>query len=289
MTSRYLLMALMCCCGYAQTEFPFAFDAVSVKISGPRKPGPRFFSGCRGGPETKDPGLWTCDDVSLVTLLRIAYGVMAFQVDAPGSVRGGSFDIAARVQPGASREQFRVVVQGFLAERFHLTLHWETREIPVYDLIVGKGGPRLKESLNRDEEDTLAGALGAKVMVANPKLGEDGYPVLPPSFSGVETIEAPGGAGHARLQYLHRTMEDLADTLTARLDRPVVDKTGLTGFYDISLYWERHPVRGDPALVEVGPSLEAAVRTQLGLALVRGRSDFRIIVVDHVDSSPSEN
>ena len=289
MTRRYLPIALICCCGYAQTGFPFAFDAVSAKISRPRSPGTVPRVGCRGGPQTRDPGLWTCDNMPLLRLLQLAYDVRAFQVDLPGSVRGGFFDVVARVQPGASKEQFRVMVQGFLAERFHLTFHWETREMPVYDLIVGKGGPSVKESLNQDEEEAPAAAAGTEVKVPKAKLGEGGYPVLPPGFSGVETMITPDGSARARLQSLHKTMEDLAGILTVQLPRPVVNKTGLTGFFDISLYWEPDPGPGDPAALERGPSLEAAVREQLGLRLVAGKDDFRVLVVDHVDSSPSEN
>lgn len=182
------------------------------------------------------------------------------------------------------------MVQGFLAERFHLRLHWETKEMPVYDLIVGKGGAKVKESSNQDdEEETPAAASGAEVKVPKTKLGEDGYPVMPSGFSGVTMMITPDGAAHARLQFLHKTMEDLAGALTVRLDRPLVDKTGLTGFYDISLYWELAPRPGDPTPLERGPSLEAAVPEQLGLRLVGRKGDFRVLVVDHVDSSPSEN
>ncbi len=84
-------------------------------------------------------------------------------------------------------------------------------------------------------------------------------------------------------------MEDLAGMLTVRLDRPVVNKTGLTGFYDISVTWRSSPSLAIPQPLGWGPSLEAAVKEQLGLRLVGGKDDFRFLVVDHVDSSPTEN
>lgn len=289
MTRRYLSMALMCCCDYAQTGSPLAFDAVWVKISRPQSPGTVPRIGCHGGPETKDPGLWICENVTLLRLLQLAYNVRAFQLELPDSVRGGFFEVAARVRPGASREQFRVMVQGLLAERFHLTFHWDTRELRIYDLTVGKGGAKVKESSNQDEEEPPLAASGAEVKLPKPKLGEDGYPVVPPEFSGVTTMTTPDGAAHARFQALHKTMEDLAGALTIRLDRPVVDKTGLTGFYDISLYWELDPLPGRPAPLEPRPSLEAAVREQLGLRLVGDKGDFRVLVIDHVDNSPPGN
>ncbi len=151
MTRRCLPMALVCCCGYAQTEFPFAFDAVSVKMSRPWVPGTVPRIGCRGGPETKDPGLWTCENEPLVKLLQLAYDIR----DVSGTPPWHAGRRLRHRRPGATgrnREQFRVMVQGFLAERFHSASHWETRETSVYDLVVGKGGPRVKESSNQDEE-----------------------------------------------------------------------------------------------------------------------------------------
>jgi uncharacterized protein (TIGR03435 family) len=229
-------LAFVCWSGYAQAGFTLAFDAVSVKISRPPSPGTMPRIECRGGPETKDPELWICRNASLKMLLQLAYSVRAFQV-VPLNVRGGPFDIVARVQPGASKDQFRVMVQGFLAERFHLALHWDTEEMPVYDLVVGKGGPKVKEGLNQAEEATP----GAETKLPKPRLAEDGYPALPPEFSGITIMEAPNGVARARSQSLHKTMEDLAAMLTTHLSRPVIDKTELKGAYDISLYWELDP------------------------------------------------
>ncbi len=298
MMRRVLSLAFICWSGYGQTGSPIAFDAVSVKMSRPPSPGTMPRIECRGGPETKDPELWICRNAPLRMLLQLAYNMRAFQVD-PFNVRGGPFDIVARVEPGASRDQFRLMVQGFLAERFHLALHWDTKEMPVYDLVVGKGGPKLKESSNQAEE----AIPGAETKLPKPRLGEDGYPVLPPEFSGVTMMVATNGAPRTRLHGLHETMEDLAAMLTIRLGRPVIDKTELNGAYDILLSWEMDGYSGagapatapsvtaTPSVVQVehGPSLETALQEQLGLKLVGKKDDVKVLVVDHVDSSPSDN
>ncbi len=190
------------------------------------------------------------------------------------------------------------MVRGFLAERFHLTFHWDTTEMPVYDLVVGKGGLKAKESANQAEERIA----GTDIKLSKPRLADDGYPALPPDFSGVTIMEAPNGAPRARFQSLHETMEELAARLTVRLARPVIEKTELKGFYDFSLSWELDPypgagaaaaassVAGNSPVVEArGPSLETALQEQLGLKLVNRKDNVKTLVVDHVDSAPVEN
>lgn len=164
--------------------------------------------------------------------------------------------------------------------------------MPVFDLVIAKGGPKLKRSLSQD-----AAALAEMRLPSRPKVGEDGYPILPPGLSATTMVQVPGGGIRARLQGFQYTLEKLSASLTNQLGRPVINKTGLEGLYDISIFWELDqsegtggslPAPSDPALLH-GPSLETAVQEQLGLRLVSSRDDVKLFNIDHVDRVPTDN
>src|ERR1039457_5492305 len=108
-----------------------------------------------GGPGTPDPGQLTYTNVSLKNILTNAYNVKGYQLSGPKWLDSERFDITAKIPMGATKEQFQLMLQNLLAERFKLTLHHETKELPMYALVVGKGGSKLKESV---EDDAAAGA-----------------------------------------------------------------------------------------------------------------------------------
>src|SRR5665213_804354 len=103
----------------------------------------------QGGPGTGDQTRFTYARASLQNLLIRAYGVQTDQISAPDWVKDSSDDrtvytVTAAVPPGTSKEQFNVMLQNLLAERFHLTLHHESKEFPGYDLVVAEGDPKIK-------------------------------------------------------------------------------------------------------------------------------------------------
>jgi len=168
------------------------------------------------------------------------------------------------------------MMQNLLAERFHLAIHHEKKEGPVYDLVVAKNGPKLKESANapvpKNSPEQESGF---------PKLGPDGFPVLGPGRGYRMAVMND----HSAARFTDATMAQLANLLTSQLKRPVTDATGLAGKYDFSLRWvpEGFSKPDDPE-----PTLSDAVQ-QLGLKLEQKKGVVDMIVIDHIDKVPTEN
>ncbi len=177
----------------------------------------------------------------------------------PGAISVGDtfFDIVAKADGEAAPtvSEFREMLQVLLADRFHLKVHHEMREMPVYALVPGKNGSKLKPSV--------------------PDAGEGGR---------LQVVDR-----NYRMAIPKASMDDVVDAVAnAFLDRPVVDRTGLTGTYDLKLYI--HPDirsnRGEPNDADI--SIFPAVQEQLGLKLEPQKASVPILVVDHVEK-PSEN
>ncbi len=155
-----------------------AFDAASVKVVDPGLAPPLART---GGPGTSDPGRIHFARVLMMELLRRAYDVAPFLpedqvVGGPAWIRGlmgPSYVIDATMPPGTTKEQFQLMLQDLLAKRFHLAVHHETQNFPGYDLVVAKGGPKLKEASPTPEPAAASGTV-RQVM------GKAGFPILPP-------------------------------------------------------------------------------------------------------------
>jgi len=152
--------------------------------------------------------------------------VKNYQIVGPSWLDTERFDINATLPPETTKQQFQVMLQNLLAERFKLTIHRETKELPAYVLTVGKGGPKMKESepMAPGAEAEAAAAPPGPLPV-RPQMGPDGFPVMPPGRPGLFTMMMPG---RARMMGQRQTMQDLANRLTGQLNRPVTDATGLT-------------------------------------------------------------
>ena len=122
-----LLVAALAC---AQPTF----DVASVK---PYDPASAARYTLRGGPGTDDPGRFSCQNCSLRSLIVAAYDIQLFQLTSPSAP--DRYDVEAKVPEGATKEQFRAMLQNLLAERFHLQLHHQPQEMTVYTLVLGKG------------------------------------------------------------------------------------------------------------------------------------------------------
>jgi len=181
----------------------------------------------------------------LKRFIMAAYNVKDFQVDGvPDALANELYDIAAKTEGDATPtlEQVRGMLEALLADRFHLKLHRETKEIAVYDLVVAKNGPKLKEA------------------------------------AGPRPAEGPVRAGTVmRWSFTDRTIAGLIGLIASIVDRPIVDKTGLTGHYDFSIEIDaEHPK-------EIAPAIE-----DLGLKLTSAKEPAEILVVDHA-TKPSAN
>jgi len=226
-------------------------------------------------------------NVTLQTLIRDVYRVQASQiVGPPDLLNSDKYDIEARMEKSVADELRKLdpmqslpererMLQALLADRFKLTVHHETKELPVYALAIAENGPKLQEAKPGD-----ANANGIK--------GPNGH---------------PGGPGNIRMGRGMLTgqalsMADFVRALSDQLGRPVLDKTGLTGKYDVTLQWTPDdsqlpmfkqtgtPSAPPPALS--GSSFFTVIQEQLGLELESQDSPVETLVIDHVEK-PSEN
>jgi len=296
------LLAALC---FAQTPAP-SFEVASVKPSPP--PTGDVMIRRSGG----DPGMVNYQNVTLKIMIARAYSVKNFQVSGPDWIDSQGYDVVAKLPAGASQDQVPAMLQTLLAERFKLALHRESKEIPVYALIVDKGGPKVKEADPK--------ALAAAAATGGPRFAGNGPPPPPPGAGGrgmpAGTFLMRLGDGGARHMQGMMTMSGLTNMLSNFLDRPVLDMTGLTKTYDIELAWmpdDREQLRGPmgmmppPGAVAAGapPGMEArpaeaasdsasgtifsALQQELGLKLDARKSQAEFLVVDHAEKEPTEN
>jgi uncharacterized protein (TIGR03435 family) len=170
------------------------------------------------------------------------------------------------------------MLQTVLEDRFKLRIHRESRQGPVYELALGKAAPNLRRL--RDGKCTPA-VVGS----ALPLLPEGGH--LCRNMAGPQAVNIEGG-----------TLSTLADLLGMALDRPVLDKTGMPGTFEMKLEFSPddsaapRPITTDPgvpaARTSDAPGIFQAIQEQLGLRLVPARGPVDVLVIDHVER-PSEN
>jgi uncharacterized protein (TIGR03435 family) len=302
------------------------FEVASIKPAAPPTPdgqGRIFMRGPSGGPGTKDPGRISYPFMSLKSILMIAYDVKNYQITGPAWLDTERFDITATMPPDTTKEQFHIMLQNLLADRFKMTLHREKKELPMYSLVVAKGAPKMKESAPNNPVADGDGTPGPPPLPPGPpKIGPDGFPILPAGVAGRPGLFMMMMPGRARLTATQQTMQDFANRLTSQLNRPVVDSTGLTAKYDFILTYAPDPNegpggRGGPGgglFVAVGPPgggrgpapgpgsdstfipegdapqpLFGALQSQLGLKLEPKKGDVDIIVIDRMEKTPTEN
>jgi len=250
------------------------FDAASVRPGPPANTG-RFT--ITGGPGTSDPTFLRYANIPLKRVLMAAYEVKYWQIAGPDWLDRLRFDITARLPDGATREQSLAMMRGLLAERFQMTVHRETRELPVYALLQDKSGVKLKPS---------ADAAGDENAIASVKQneGKDGFPVLTPGASGV-IVETRNG--RARISGFHAGLAKLADFLSTQLGRPVLDRTGIAGIFDFAVYFRPESAAVDEANPEAG--IFDALREQLGLRLEARKGPVEMLVIDRIERVPTGN
>jgi uncharacterized protein (TIGR03435 family) len=228
------------------------FDIVSVKQN--KTGSPAYI-------DIDDKGIFTAVDVPLEAIIDAAYDIKPDQiVGLTGPVTSARFDITAKMlPPGAAAPamlpsgdlEARVVL--VLEDRFHLKAHVEPRVKPVYDLVIAKGGPKIK--LSQDEIH----------------------------FSNCQAVrQGTNKAIYGR----NCSMADVASELSDGVDRKVIDKTGLAGHADITLKWSDDVAltQGDADAI----SIFTAIEEQLGLKLQPSKGPIDTLVIDHVEM-PSEN
>jgi uncharacterized protein (TIGR03435 family) len=188
-------------------------------------------------------------------------------VGSPDWLRTDQYEIQAKIEdalyaamqkmtPTQQREQVDLMEQSLLADRFKLKVHFETRDMPVYALVVAKGGPKLTPA--KDGESSRLSSL-------------------PDNEHGTE------------MTAIAVTLDQFAHSpLWGKGGRLVVDQTGLKGTYDFTLKWSSEQlVAGQESGVDA-PSVFTAIQEQLGLRLVPSKAPVEVIVIDHIEP-PSAN
>ncbi len=225
-------------------------------------------SGDSGSVSGFKSGRFTATDVSLKNVMEYwAFGIPEARiVGGPSWLGSARFDIEAKFDAEEARQldklggehrqaEIHAAVQQLLADRFKLAFHWETREMPIYALVVAKSGPLLHTA-------------------AKPNAGTG------TSASGSE-LTATG-----------ITMDGLARTLTqelsAELGRVVVNRTGITGKYDLTLKWTPESATDRGVSGDAPPSIFTGIQEQLGLKLESSKGPVQVLVIDHLEM-PTQN
>jgi uncharacterized protein (TIGR03435 family) len=269
------------------------FEVASVRPVDPPPAGQRFvMTRTTGGPGTKDPNNYSCKNCSLTIMVQQAYDLQRFQLRPQQWMDDLRFDVIAKVPEGATKDQFKLMLQRLLAERFKLAAHHEPKEMDAFELVIGKGGPKLKESV----DDAPVGEVPPPGPLPKDK---DGLTMVPP---GATIFETTNGVPWARLNASKETMQSFVGRLANYLRTPVFDATGLKGKYDFMLTWSPDLVgmgvppapptsagEPPPPLAPDGPTLHAAVQSQLGLKLEPRKRQVDILMLDHAEKVPTEN
>ncbi len=245
------------------------FDVASVRESAPNQG-----NGVRVGVVSPPHSCkFTATNFPAKALLQAAYGFGTPVIGGPDWLNDHYFTVEAKCDHSVDDQlakltddqatlEKRHMLQALLADRFHLKGHTEVKETSVYSITVAKGGPKLHE---------------VKVDTDDPS-----HPT--PANTGVD-VQAHGGAQGLEFVVRSASMKAVAGMLTSQIETPVVDHTGLTGYYDFTLQFGRPWSANNP---ESWPDIVTATQEQLGLKLESIKAPIEVFVIDHMEM-PSAN
>jgi uncharacterized protein (TIGR03435 family) len=255
----------------AQQQTSRTFDVVSIR----RSTNPDTDNGWG----TRPGGRWVLVNASIMVLVRAAYPTDSSEyIGGPDWLRNDRYDLTAVGPEGTTRAEIEPMLRALLAERFDFKGHYETREQPVYHLVLARQDGKLPSALRSVDVDCdarrEATVRGEKV----PELPRvaNGMPPCAIGLSYADGVTLRSGG---------RTMNEFAQaTLTSLAERVVVDRTGLQGRYEFDMKFSANPQQADSSL----SSLFTALQEQLGLKLEPARGSVRVFVIDQIER-PSEN
>lgn len=231
---------------------PLVFDAASIRKSVPTGGRGDHADMLRDAPQLS-PVSFTMRNVTLKTCIHWAWDVMESQVSGPAWLGTDRFDILGKAASPATEAEFRQMLQALLTERFQLEFHRQTKEQSVYILATMKTGPKFKES------------------------AADGDIKIEP-----DTAHMSIGVKRARVS-------TLASLLSKILFMPVVDQTGLNGYYDLTLNFGKYMPQAGDGIPDIVGILNSGLQEELGLRLETKKVSLDFIIVDRAEKVPSEN
>lgn len=256
MFTLLMLASTMPRVGFAQSLSPHEFSVASVRSN---------LAGNAGGEGTErdsitiSPERLIMRNVSLRSCIRWAYNLRDSQISGPGWLGSQRYDIAANAPGQVSLDEMRLMMQKLLGDRFKLSIHRETKLLPVYAMTVKKSGK------------------------------------LNPASGGPTRMLPTGGA----IEFRGFSMAELAERLGSRpfkLDRFVVDKTGLDGLYDFTVKLAddashlKHTLEGmERGNADGAPSIISSLQEQLGLSFKPGKAPISSLFVEHAEKVPTGN
>ncbi|HZM62229.1 MAG TPA: TIGR03435 family protein [Vicinamibacterales bacterium] len=271
-----------------------AFEVASVKRN------------VTGNPPTSirsTTGRFTATNAPLMLLLSSAYRLAPYQyAGLPSWADSERFDIAATA-PGATVDQVALMLRSLLADRFKMVAHMETRDAPIYAIVVARADRRLGPQITRSSTDCTAVLAERQAAARSRGPGPVPVPSVTPGQRPVCNIRATTrqtSSGGVVLGYTAGsiTMARFAEILSIALQfrRQVVDRTALEGAYDFDLEYARErpataAAPGEPAAatpIDDGPSIFTALEEQLGLKLESTRAPVEYLVIDSVEK-PTDN
>jgi uncharacterized protein (TIGR03435 family) len=297
-----------------------SFDVVSIKPSPPLGNGPIRIGGGTQGDR------FTMNSATLRMLLQMAYQSAGSTpltgrleiIGGPGWMDSDRYDVQAKADCSGGkipRETLQLMMRSLLEDRFHLKAHLETRELPIYNLVAAKDGPKIKRSADQTPPPFAAVPLGpCEPVAANPPppfpggRGNPFAPGTPPPRGATMMMMGPNGM---TLRATATRLATMVGLLQQQLGRRVVDKTGLEGLFDFEMTFSQEglsspfgrgfplpqqlPPVGDPAgsafaspaAPDSVPSLFTAIQ-ELGLKLESGKGPVEVLVIDSVEK-PTEN
>ncbi|HEX3743882.1 MAG TPA: TIGR03435 family protein [Bryobacteraceae bacterium] len=219
------------------------FEVASIKVN---------LTGSGGSSFSMTRGKVTETNVSLLGILQAAYALGPNRVIGPAWLDSDRFDVIGKAPEGIPDSEMPAMLQALLKDRFHLAVHWEKRELPVFEMVVAKGGLKLVP--------------------------------FDPANANLELKPHRGGASIMGVG----AMPELAKAISASAGRPVIDKTALQGKFIYQLSFTPLSTSSETAS-DPSPDFFAAVEEQLGLKLAPRKAPVDVLVIDHADRLPSAN
>ena len=314
---------------FAQAPAPkLSFEVASVKPSPPIDP-VKIQNGQQKVGMSVDNARVEFNQSPLIGLILQAYKpLQLFQVQGPPSIMTDRWDIVAKMPAGATKDDVPELLKSLLADRFGMTYHMETKEHSAFILKLAKGGSKLVEagavdSLDEDARNKAA-EKGENVISAGDqqvRMKQDGKGGMTATVKGgqngtIKQTMTPEGLFHMEVQSM--TIEELCGSLGALLARPVVDQTGLKGKYSMVIEYSREDIMamiksmgisvpgagaGGGGAASAGPAAAGAVTVddptggttifksieKLGLHLESGKAPVPMLIIDHLEKTPTEN